>query len=272
MKKYVFAILMTFLAIRVLAQTATAPSAGDGSEGNPYQIASLENLYWIAADTLNYHYNYIQTADINAGATRNWFVGDHDDNPETPDEPMGWKPIGQYSEIYFAGVFDGSYDGHGHIIDSLYINHIPVSFEESMSGLFGWAQNAEVKNLGITNCTITGGSDSGILGGCYSGTIQNCYCTGSVSGGWSVGGLVGEGSVNIEKCYSTAMVTGNNYHGGLIGNGGSVSASFWDMETSGQTTSAGGTGLTTAEMKTLSTFTDAGWDFVGETANGTEDI
>jgi hypothetical protein len=28
---------------------------------------------------------------------------------------------------------------------------------------------------------------------------------------------------------------------------------------------------TTAEMKTRSTFTSAGWDFVGETANGTED-
>jgi len=25
-------------------------------------------------------------------------------------------------------------------------------------------------------------------------------------------------------------------------------------------------------MKTLATFTDAGWDFIGETANGTEDI
>jgi hypothetical protein len=41
-----------------------------------------------------------------------------------------------------------------------------------------------------------------------------------------------------------------------------VAASFWDVNTSGQTTSAGGgTGKTTAEMKTLSTFTSAGWDF-----------
>ena len=30
--------------------------------------------------------------------------------------------------------------------------------------------------------------------------------------------------------------------------------------------------LTTTEMQTMSTFTDAGWDFVGETANGTDDI
>jgi hypothetical protein len=31
-------------------------------------------------------------------------------------------------------------------------------------------------------------------------------------------------------------------------------------------------GKTTAEMKTASTFLDAGWDFFGETANGTQDI
>jgi len=55
-------------------------------------------------------------------------------------------------------------------------------------------------------------------------------------------------------------------------NEGMTTASFWDMETSGQSTSAGGTGLTTAEMQTESTFTDVGWDFVDESENGTEDI
>ena len=43
------------------------------------------------------------------------------------------------------------------------------------------------------------------------------------------------------------------------------------METSGQSNSDGGIGKTTAEMKTENTFTDAGWDFVGETENGSED-
>jgi len=43
---------------------------------------------------------------------------------------------------------------------------------------------------------------------------------------------------------------------------GTVTASFWDIDTSGQATSAGGTGKTTVQMQTQSTFTDAGWDFV----------
>ena len=45
------------------------------------------------------------------------------------------------------------------------------------------------------------------------------------------------------------------------GNDGSVFGSFWDINTSGKTASAGGMGKTTAQMKTLSTFTSAGWDF-----------
>ena len=72
------------------------------------------------------------------------------------------------------------------------------------------------------------------------------------------------------------MVFGDNSTGGLVGwyRKGEVSASLWDTETSGQMSSAGdgSTGLTTAEIQTASTFLDAGWDFVDETDNGTEDI
>lgn len=39
-----------------------------------------------------------------------------------------------------------------------------------------------------------------------------------------------------------------------------VTNSYWDTQTSGQATSAGGTGKTTAQMKSQSTFT--GWDFL----------
>jgi len=51
-----------------------------------------------------------------------------------------------------------------------------------------------------------------------------------------------------------------------------IISSFWDIENSGQTTSDGGTGNTTDEMQTASTFLEAGWNFVGETENGPNDI
>ena len=75
----------------------------------------------------------------------------------------------------------------------------------------------------------------------------------------------------VLNSYSTADVSGNNSVGGLVGRNVSkimhigghlepVENSFWNIETSFQVISAGGTGLTTAEMKDISTFQDAGWD------------
>ena len=73
---------------------------------------------------------------------------------------------------------------------------------------------------------------------------------------------MGYNSSSISNCYSTGAVSGSSSVGGLVGtNHGSVVSSFWDVNTSGRMTSAGGTGKTTAEMKTLTTFTSAGWDF-----------
>ena len=68
----------------------------------------------------------------------------------------------------------------------------------------------------------------------------------------------------ITTCYSSGSVSGYMFVGGLVGwdNGDQETTdSFWDTDTSSQSWSDGGTGETTVEMKTKSTFTDAGWDF-----------
>jgi len=105
--------------------------------------------------------------------------------------------------------------------------------------------------------------------------VENCYAAGSVSGRERVGGLVGSFTNGwISNCYATSNVVGKSWEGGLIGGGcySPVTSCFWDTESAGTTTSAGGTGLTTAEMQTAAMFLDAGWDFVEETENGTEEI
>ena len=95
-----------------------------------------------------------------------------------------------------------------------------------------------------------------------AGTITNSYATGNVSdsiSGYS-GGLVGYmyyGEQTVTNSYSIGTVS--NGEGLIYGNGDYVSSSFWDVETSGQTTSYGGIGKTTVEMQTPSTFIDAGW-------------
>jgi hypothetical protein len=131
----------------------------------------------------------------------------------------------------------------------------------------------------IRNCystaNVTGNGAAGGLIGHSGAIVTGCYSTGSVSGHYYVGGLIGRngGNGRIINCYSTGSVVGEQSLGGLVGSSeGTISASFWDIETSGQDSSDGGTGKTTAEMQTMSTFTDAGWDFVGETFNGIEDI
>jgi len=125
-----------------------------------------------------------------------------------------------------------------------------------------------------------GGTYSGREGMAFPGDIDNCYSRCSVTGTAIVGGLVGYNNVGtITKCHATGRVMGTVDVGGLVGAGNrlefwseEVTFSFWDTQTSGQVTSDGGTGKTTPEMQIAGTFLDAGWDFVDETENGTEDI
>ena len=137
----------------------------------------------------------------------------------------------------------------------------------------------------ISNCFATGdvngndysNSNGGLVGYNSQGSvISNSYSTGTVTGDYYLGGLVGSNGGTIINCYSTGTVTGESYFGGLVGDNddsyGTVTACFWDIQTSGLTISDGGTGETTVNMKKEKTFTDAGWDFVGETINGTDDI
>jgi len=138
----------------------------------------------------------------------------------------------------------------------------------------------------VMNCYSTGavtavGQDAGGLVGWNRGDVTNCYSRSVVSGGSNVGGLVGVNTYNVIRCYCTGAVSGSSYVGGLVGRSAGwgkpaipvfTTASLWDTDTSGQTTSDGGEGKTTAEMQAAKTFLEAGWDFVGETENGIEDI
>ena len=132
---------------------------------------------------------------------------------------------------------------------------------------------------------VIGNSKIGGLAGQNSLEITDSYSTMNVSGDSSVGGLVGsnwkdyrgaytDNQHYLTRCYSTGEVTGTKDIGGLVGKGSTdlATACFWDTRTSGLSTSAGGEGKTTDEMQTAITFLDAGWDFVDEIENGTEDI
>ncbi len=125
---------------------------------------------------------------------------------------------------------------------------------------------------------VVGGSKVGGLCGHISvgSHVTNCYSSGSVSGNDQVGGFVGECEWNLDivDSYSSAAVDGATGTGGFCGayGGASVDSCFWDIQASGQSNSVLGVGKTTAEMQAQTNFTDAGWDFVNESANGTNEV
>jgi hypothetical protein len=157
----------------------------------------------------------------------------------------------------------GSLVGHnGGIVSSSHSSG-SVTGDSRVGGLVGWNQ-APLSNS-YSNCSVTGNSSVGGLVGDnwqYKGSVNNCYSAGNVIGGRRVGGLIGLNDYgSVTYSYSAGRVNGESDVGGLVGyNKGTVSDSFWDTKTSGQATSAGGTGKTTVEMKNATTFSGAGWD------------
>jgi filamentous hemagglutinin family protein len=109
----------------------------------------------------------------------------------------------------------------------------------------------------------------GLVGYNNATSISASYALGSVSGANDVGGLVGFNAGTISTTYSTGSVSGAKHVGGLGGiNSGTISDSFWDVATSGQRASAGGKGLTTAQMQSATSFT--GWSIA--TTGGSGDV
>ena len=268
------AVLLLLSTEHVWAITLAAP-AGSGTVGDPYQIATLNDLAWFQEQTSAMDKHYIQTADINAPATVTdlWNGGN------------GFIGIGSFSLVEFTGT----YDGQGHTITGLSNNNGEIFY-------FGFFRKIGaagiVSNLGLVDINFEESGNVGGIAGQCGGTIHNCYATGTINingGGPYFGGLVGEltGSIinsystvtvagnesvgglvgylnsgTISNSYSTGSVTGDNNVGGLIGkgDGGNVSNCFWNTDNlASGATSSGGTGITTAQMKTQTTFTS--WDY-----------
>ena len=214
---------------------------------------------------------------------------------------VGYSGIGQIIDCYATGNVTGGSNKMGGLVGTKSSGKITNCFAKgnvtagtsasNIGGLAGELMSwVMIDNCGSTGSVSAQGSYAygigGLVGSQSSGSITNCYSLGSVAGGLSssyVGGLVGgqnyDSSATISKCFSAGAVSGGSgssyYVGGLIGKKssmGTVITSFWDTQTSGQPTSDGGKGKTTADMQNSTTFISAGWDFVGETPNGTADI
>lgn len=251
MKKLVISvglsIVVTLLAVVLGVGTESAyafSGYGAGNGTQPYLISNCEELQEMN-DELDA--NYALANNIDCSSTTTWNSG------------AGFEPIGNSLMESFSGQFDGN----SFVISNLFIDLPSLN----NVGLFGYVSSGNIEDVGLVNPDITGqASVGGIIGVIADGEVRYAYVRGGGVTGTigATGGLVGSVAGGlVHDVYSTAAVDTSIDAGGLVGASFDdlVSDSFWDTQTSGQGTSAGGgTGRTTIQMKTAATYTDGGWD------------
>ncbi len=198
-------IVPIFLCVVLLTGSLHAYSGGSGTEADPYQIATAQDLINLGNTPEDYDKHFILTADIDldpnlpGGRVFDRSIIASEAAQDSTDWPMG---------------FSGSLDGEEHAIHNLTIDGI------SGLSLFGVvAQDGRISNLGIVEVNITGQTHSlGALVADNAGTLTNCYATGSVlstdevSGdkGENIGGLVGWNLGIVDRCWTDCTVCGSH--------------------------------------------------------------
>ena len=156
----------------------------------------------------------------------------------------------------------------GEVIDT---NDFGVRF----GGLVGELEGTIDQSYAEGQVTISQGNSVGGLVGRVNtaATVVDSYALGGVEGSNYVGGLVGvlQGSGafssdgEVQTSFSSGAVSGSSGVGGLVGSGfvgggGTVSASYWNRTTSGQSDSYGGEDILDGAFGEASSF--SGFDFI----------
>lgn len=252
--------------------------------GNFYTI---DGLYMDIQDTSTDNVGVGLFSEIGGAAVvRNLFITNAD---ITVDKSGGECTI-------FVGILTGNIESSG-ISDVSTTGNLDVDWASPSSIVNGVGGLAGAGHYGdITRCCSYANVDfkdstgqapiavGGLIGYWDGEDLSDCFARGTVYG-WSTssysscGGLIGrQHEASSYTSYSTGEVSAyfpySSRLGGFMGSKytGYCSNCFWDLQTSGLASSACGTGKNTAEMKTESTFTDAGWDFdtvwtIGPTVN-----
>ena len=200
----------------------------------------------------------------------------------------GWQPIAgdihswpdNFDSTISGYTFTATLAGNGHTVSNLYANR---SSYRGVALFRHTGRSSVIRDIGLTEVNLTGGNDVGALAGYGFGKIIASYASGAISGRLSVGGLIGTNVGGITASYSRVNVQGIGHVGGLVGwnagsidasyavgkvagvrhntgglsgvDSGSVRAGYWDRQTSGQATSAGGEGQTTVELQAPTGYT-----------------
>ncbi|MBC7218614.1 MAG: hypothetical protein H5T49_00550 [Hadesarchaea archaeon] len=268
---------------------------GSGTPDDPYIITTIQQLQAIPANSTAH---YALGCDIDASVTENWNNGlgfNPIFNFQGSLDGRGHKIVGIYINRTANNIGLFSTLASTGVVKNLRLENIRVYSASGYLRIGGLVGSCSGK---IVNCCVSGTISNGLIIGLIvgaletPGVVENCFTYGTIIGNQSLGGIAGltgnSGNPTIINCYSHATILGSLYScggllgrlnagyvgfcystgpvtgqekGGLIGSrsSGTVENSFWDKETSGLTTSAGGVGKTTSEMKDINTFLESGW-------------
>ena len=199
---------------------ATAFAGGSGTEADPYQIKTAEQLAKLAKD-------------VNSGVVGQTHSGEYFKLTEDIDlSAHRWIPIGSGSASKSFHAFYGYFDGNDKTITGMYVDE---STEKYSAGLFGNFSGYEIKNLKIKDAYVKTSSDvneqngnrdaAGILiGSATQGhemtiSVKDCSVSGIVeSDSARTGGLAGYNSYGTyENCTADVKVKGAGKAGGFVG-------------------------------------------------------
>lgn len=216
-------------------EPATSFAGGDGSDINPYQISSAEELAFMQValsgeNKSDYEKSYfVLINDIELNSVENF------ENWKNTAPEFSWKSIEN-------NLFKGVFDGNGYTVRGMYINVNKDDTDSSSYGLFGniggTIKNLTIEksyiavsgysaNVGVIAGNLTEGSKidnctSGCEIECYEnicggivgqngGEIINCVFNGNIKqmqngSNTRIGGIVGDNSGNVVSCKNTGTV------------------------------------------------------------------
>ncbi|WP_197497786.1 Ig-like domain-containing protein [Vibrio scophthalmi] len=200
---------ISFTPVAVAAELCITPENGetpaiqpsDWLEGQGGSISNLCELRWLSETPAawgdrNQAVVWVQTADINARATKYWHGG------------AGFLPIAANNS------FRGNYDGQGYNINNLFIYRPNQDKIGLFSTIYGSASN-----LLLTNVFITGRDSIGALAGFSGGDVNFVRVDGSITAtGQAAGGVTGHSSGNsVRGTTADVQLVGEAQIGGLFG-------------------------------------------------------
>ncbi len=179
---------------------------GDGTEEAPYEISCVDHLQWLTITEDVWNCYFIQTADIDMSETINWELRDHDNNPNTPDSTVGFRPVGTEEN-----PFTGSYNGQNYYISNLYINR-PLE----IAALFKYCQGSTIRNIIMRDAKIRGKYSASVCGEANPLKIYQCYSDAELFAEEDAGGIcLKNRGLRFEECTFEGSISAGRSAGGI---------------------------------------------------------